>query len=390
MKLFEFLSGKLNKFLRGFQTDQPMVPFLCETLEELLRSIMDMFISASTMKNATSLVKLMNIDVHDKAIYRSGDALDIGIAAKLAVSGYKQSVHFKMSVLLKFWDGVYAGLSALTSHMMEKSPLKYPLVRYVTSMNPNLIVQRSKSEIARSRFCKLLEKLAKTKHITEREADGAKEQYRVLIEDIVPRNEEVFKSFCKFADRLDTFYAQFVSGKGFECLWNVFKLVFCLSHSQSPIERGFKANKQFVVENQSEISLMALRTVQDHLSAKEVTSSTMNVTTDLCKSVKLARAQYYAHLEKKKSEQKETEKDLKRRIVDGEIDDIKKRRRFLESSIAQLVKDADQLAVDAATKKDFQILARSNDLRSLVAAKKEEMDGLDKMERSLLDRKEAM
>ena len=35
LKLIEFLSYKLNKFLRCFQTDQPMVPFLSDTLEEI-------------------------------------------------------------------------------------------------------------------------------------------------------------------------------------------------------------------------------------------------------------------------------------------------------------------------------------------------------------------
>ena len=31
-KFVEFIAEKLNTFLHGFQTDQPMVPFLCETL----------------------------------------------------------------------------------------------------------------------------------------------------------------------------------------------------------------------------------------------------------------------------------------------------------------------------------------------------------------------
>ena len=43
-KLVEFVAGKLNLFLRGFQTDQPMVPFLAEVLKDILFSIMSMFI----------------------------------------------------------------------------------------------------------------------------------------------------------------------------------------------------------------------------------------------------------------------------------------------------------------------------------------------------------
>ena len=43
-KLVEFVAGKLNLFLRGFQTDQPMVQFLAEVLKDILSSIMSMFI----------------------------------------------------------------------------------------------------------------------------------------------------------------------------------------------------------------------------------------------------------------------------------------------------------------------------------------------------------
>ena len=44
MKFSELLPPQLNEFLRVFQTEQPMVPFLAETLETLLRSFMNMFV----------------------------------------------------------------------------------------------------------------------------------------------------------------------------------------------------------------------------------------------------------------------------------------------------------------------------------------------------------
>ena len=90
-----------------------------------------------------------------------------------------------------------------------------------------------------------------------------------------------------------------------------------ISHSQSSIERGFKTNKDFVAENQSEFSLMALRTVQDHMRAKEITSTSIKITKDLHKSVKLARGRYDDYGEKTKLEKKETDKDLKRKIIHG-------------------------------------------------------------------------
>ena len=170
----------------------------------------------------------------------------------------------------------------------------------------------------------------------------------------MPINHKKCQSFIKFDDRLDTFYSQFLMKKEFESLWKVFILVFCLSHSQSSIQRGFKTNKDFVVENQSEFSLMALRTVQDHMRAKEVTSAGIKITKDLCKSVKLARRRYDDYREKTKLEKKDTDKDLKRKIIHDEIEDIRTKKRFVESNIEQLTKDADKYALNVAKKKIFK------------------------------------
>ena len=66
MKFLELLSSKLNEFLRGFQTDQPMVPFLAETLKTVFRSFMNMFILNSVMLKVDTQIKLLKIDVTNK------------------------------------------------------------------------------------------------------------------------------------------------------------------------------------------------------------------------------------------------------------------------------------------------------------------------------------
>ena len=45
VKLIEFIASKLNCFLRGFQTDQPMVTCLCDVFKDLLTSTMKTFFS---------------------------------------------------------------------------------------------------------------------------------------------------------------------------------------------------------------------------------------------------------------------------------------------------------------------------------------------------------
>ena len=58
-KFVEFISQKLNLFIGGFQTYQPMVPFLSDTSKEILVSLMNMFILKETMVKADTIVKVM-------------------------------------------------------------------------------------------------------------------------------------------------------------------------------------------------------------------------------------------------------------------------------------------------------------------------------------------
>ena len=85
-KFVEFIAQKLNCFLRGFQTDQPMVPFLSDTLKELLLSLMNMFILDQTMLKADTVMKVLKINTSDTGIHKPPSNVDIGMGAKLHLS----------------------------------------------------------------------------------------------------------------------------------------------------------------------------------------------------------------------------------------------------------------------------------------------------------------
>ena len=69
---------------------------------------------------------------------------------------------------------------------------------------------------------------------------------------------------------------------------------------------------------------------------------------------------------------------------------MQKKKRFSQSTIEGLRNDADQCAPDAAKEKDFQLLVRSNDLRSSIKKKKSEIKELEKMEQTRIARKDSI
>ena len=81
-KFAESCSWKLNSFLRGFQTDSPMIPFLSTILEEGLRWFLEKFILNDTLTRATNVSKLIKIDTQNKDFLKPSKLIDIGFSVR--------------------------------------------------------------------------------------------------------------------------------------------------------------------------------------------------------------------------------------------------------------------------------------------------------------------
>ena len=63
---FKDIADHLQTFLKGFQTDAPMVLLLSDTLETLVRRFFRMFIKNTIVDDASTPYQLIKINVNDK------------------------------------------------------------------------------------------------------------------------------------------------------------------------------------------------------------------------------------------------------------------------------------------------------------------------------------
>ena len=139
-----------------------MVPFLCSSLKEILASILQMFILNDRIKKADTTLKLMKIVTNDVNLHKPYDLNQIGTAAKLHVGNYKKNTDFKESTLQGFYKKACMLVASLTSHFMEKSPLKHLNVRCSSCFNPVVLADTNKHEVSKKQFDKVMEKLLVT------------------------------------------------------------------------------------------------------------------------------------------------------------------------------------------------------------------------------------
>ena len=68
IQFFHDIANILSESLTNFLTDNPVIPFLSDLLESILRRFMKFFILAEVIKSAATAYKLVKLDVFDKNI----------------------------------------------------------------------------------------------------------------------------------------------------------------------------------------------------------------------------------------------------------------------------------------------------------------------------------
>ena len=122
--------------------------------------------------------------------------------------------------------------------MIEKTPLKYNLVKLASCLVPKHIVENRDTA---NRFRLMVDGLSSHKKITSKIADNAKFQFNEMQKVVCEKHFDEFIKFDYLNNRLHVFLGKYFCGK--EDLWRACKSIFVLSHGQSFIERGFLSIK---------------------------------------------------------------------------------------------------------------------------------------------------
>lgn len=233
ISFFASVAGVCEPFLRMFQGSEPLCPYLYDDLENLMRQLMKRFIKKSVMEAADSVAKLMAVDVTSKDNWCLYKEVDVGVRAIKLLSTTSVSELERMD----FRKQCTLFLSATVAKLIERSLLKYPLVRAMSSLVPRTVVKNRK--LAERRMKQLVQILYEANHITA----TAESQFTTLTATVASTLKEDFERFDRKMERLDHFYYRVIGGNGeYNELFNVIRLVLTISHGNASVESGFSIN----------------------------------------------------------------------------------------------------------------------------------------------------
>ena len=174
LQFFEGIASELNSFLITFQSDKPMIPFLVEKLEELLRLLCVKFIRKDTLDAACTTYALLKVDVTDTSNQKIVSDVDVGFTIKHDIKILPSSKKGTDTNLQFQRRSNAVPCNSLQPHH-EKTLINSLCARCLFCLLPNHLADFP--EKYEKLFTKILERLVLYKRISGKEADTAKQEY---------------------------------------------------------------------------------------------------------------------------------------------------------------------------------------------------------------------
>ena len=140
-QFFRDVAHMVSKFTRGFQTNSSMMPFLCGSLETMIRRVLKMFVKEDVLNEAVTPFRLIKIKVS-----KTSNQLAIGdVKLTTATEALLKSCSVDKAAKEYFHGDCVTFLLRMVQKLQQKSPLKYQIVRCLNCFVPKAMIE-SKEE----------------------------------------------------------------------------------------------------------------------------------------------------------------------------------------------------------------------------------------------------
>ncbi|XP_046393340.1 uncharacterized protein LOC124161149 isoform X1 [Ischnura elegans] len=336
LAFFSYVARLVEPFLTTYQTNDPMAPFLHTDLSNLVSNLLRHFVKNDYVNRKSDVCK---VDITNEDNLIPVKNFNFSFSVKDAL----KKVQVSTPEMLKFKEECVLLLKAMVSKILEKAPLNYKLCRAITFCDPELI-SHSKTAVS-TRLNGFLEQLHSRNWLPASECDTILSDFKVLCD------KQVFANACQEYDRQRQRLDHFWRGiwDHYKCsdgLVKVIKMALIISHGQAFIERGFSINKEIIVENQLDMSLVAQRQVYDSVNAAGGVEN-IKISAEMINRFRHARSEYEEAKKQRRSEDAEVEKKrTHEKMIGTEVKELQaKKMKVLASS----QKEAD--AIDEEIKK---------------------------------------
>ena len=386
LQFFSFVSIIVEQYLRKYQTDKPMIPFVYFDLKDLVIKLLDIIVKPTVINNCKSGKQLKEIDLSNEENLISVGKINMGFAVEDIIRRLKQQDKVSLSQLKAFKEGAQQFVISMLEKLFEKSALVSVVLRSASVFDPFVMCELSKEKL-QERWEHLLKHLIHLAIIAPSRCDQAMAEFKSFQENEVKKIWHEFSGFCSKESRLDDFYFKTVGIGKYKELSFVLKLLLTVSHGQASVERGFSHNSAVLKTNMSPETVIAKRMIKDHILSNDLKPYTIEISKPLVLAFKSARQKYEIHLEEERKSKQRSKAEQRAMIMEADIDKLRVQRRQLEKTVDMMEEEFVECMRLAEDKNDLSLVYKGNGLKRESSEIKDTMKVIDKELHDLEEKK---
>ena len=112
------MSDIVEPFLKKYQSDKPMIPFMYEDLKDLVSRLLELFVKPAILEKNKTGKKMMKLDLYDKEILLSADKINVRFAAESELNDLKKK-DVTASQVKVFMKGMQRFLCVMVTSLKE-------------------------------------------------------------------------------------------------------------------------------------------------------------------------------------------------------------------------------------------------------------------------------
>ena len=202
LNFFSYVAGFFKPFLKSYQSNSPMIPYLYTDLSELVKKILQFFIRADVVN--ANLKDFRRIEMKNENFLKIS-SICLGFACESSLAKIKNKDEATDSEIKKFKKQCQEVLLTTIGKLFERCPLGSVVVRSATCFDPIKILSET-TERNEKKLKILLHHLLRLNILSTVVCDTSESQYSDLLKEFVPKNQNLFEGFNRASTRLDHFY----------------------------------------------------------------------------------------------------------------------------------------------------------------------------------------
>ena len=195
----------MEPFLKTYQTDNPMFPYLYFDLKAMIKQLLELIVERNVIDSCRSGRKLKEINLDDKKNWLSLEKMNFGFAVEHLLKKMKKSDVITISQINGFKREAQKLIRSMLTKLFERSPLGSPILKSAAIFDPAKLRELPKEKI-RDRWKMLLKCFIDLGILSPQQCDTATTQFKYFL-------DEKLKMFCADFDGFlrDRFRMSFTS-----------------------------------------------------------------------------------------------------------------------------------------------------------------------------------